>query len=74
MNPNGDSLAPVIKESCMESCQYLEDSKILFSLKKMKKLKVLSVAWIAGVTNKFVSELLAYLGRGLKDISLFGYG
>ena len=72
MNPNGVSLAPVIKELCLESCQQLEAFNIFPALKKMQKLEVLSVAWVAGVTDEFVSELLAYLGCDLKDISLFG--
>ena len=74
MNPNGNRLAPIIKELCMESCQQLEAFKIFPALKKMKKLEVLSVAGIAGVTDEFVSELLAYLGCDLKEISLFGCG
>ena len=43
-------------------------------IKKMQKWEVLSVAGITGVTNEFVSELLAYLGCDLKEISLFGCG
>ena len=74
MNPNGDSLAPVIKELCMDSCQQLESFKILPALKKMQKMEVLSVAGIAGVIDEFVRELLAYLGCDLKEISLFGCG
>ena len=74
MNPNGNSLEPIIKELCMESHQQLEAFKILPTLKKMQKLELLSVAWIAGVTDEFVSELLTYLGRDLKEISLFGCG
>ena len=43
------------------------------ALKKMQKLEVLLVAGITGVTNEFVSELLAYLGYDLKEISLDDY-
>ena len=32
------------------------------------------MAWIADVTDEFVSELLAYIGCDLKEISLFGCG
>ena len=39
MNPNGDNLAPVIKELFMESCQQLEAFKILPALKKCKNWK-----------------------------------
>ena len=74
MNPNGNILAPIIKELGMESCQQLEAFKIFPALKEMKKLEVLSVAGIVGVTDGFVSELLTYLGYGLKDISLFCCG
>ena len=55
----------------MPATRSLQDSACI---KKMQKLEVLSVAGIAGVTDEFVSELLAYLGRDLKDISLFGRG
>ena len=40
----------------------------------MKKMEVLSVARIVGVTDDFVIEPLAYLGYELKEIYLFGYG
>ena len=40
----------------------------------MKKMEVLSVVGIVGVTNEFVSELIAYLGCDLKEIFLFGCG
>ena len=43
-------------------------------IKKIQKLEVLSVVGIVGVTDEFASELLAYLGCDLKDISLFGCG
>lgn len=69
-----DSLAPVIKELRLESCQQLEAFKILPALKKMQKLEVLSVAGIPGVTDEFVSELLAYLGCDLKELSLADCG
>ena len=71
MNPSGDSLAPVIKELCMESCQQLESFNIMLALKKMQKMEVLSVAGLTCFTDEFVSEMLAYLGCDLKDISLF---
>ena len=74
MNPNGDNLAPVIKELRMESCQQVEALKIMLALKKMQKMEVLSVAGIVGFTYEFASELLAYLGCELKEISLFGCG
>ena len=73
MNPNGDNFAPIIKEMCMQSCQQLEAFNILPALRKMKKF-MLSVAGITGVTYELISELLAYLGRDLKDVSLFGHG
>ena len=74
MNPNGNRLAPIIKELCMESCQQLEAFKIFPALKKMQNLEVLSVVGMEGVTDEFVSELLACLGYDLKEISLFGCG
>ena len=43
-------------------------------IKKMQKMEELSVAGIVGFTDEFVSELLAYLGCDLKEISLFGSG
>ena len=39
MNPNGNILAPIIKELCMESCQQLEAFNIFLALKKCKKWK-----------------------------------
>ena len=74
MNPNGNRLAPIIKELHMESCQRLEAFNIFPALKKMQKLEVLSMAGIASANDEFVSELLAYLGCDLKEISLFGCG
>ena len=74
MNPNGNKLAPVIMELCMESFQQLEAFNIFPALKKMQKLEVLSVSGIAGLTDEFVSELFAYPGYELKEISLFGCG
>lgn len=74
INTLADSLAPVLKELRLESCQQLEAFKILPALKKMQKLEVLSVAGIAGVTDEFLSELLAYLGCDLKELSVSDCG
>ena len=73
MNPNGDILAPIIKELRMESCRQLESFKFLLALKNAKNGSAISGRdW--NVTDELVSELLAYIGYELKEISLFGCG
>lgn len=74
VNTLANSLASVIKELRLDSCQQLEPFKILPALKKMHKLEVLSLAGIPGVTDDFVSELLSYLGCDLKELSLADCG
>lgn len=74
INTLADSLASVIKELRLDSCQQLEPFKILPALKKMHKLEVLSLAGIPRVTDEFVSELLSYLGCDLKELSVADCG
>ncbi|XP_057841004.2 uncharacterized protein LOC131050759 [Cryptomeria japonica] len=74
INSIADHLAPVIRELRLEECNQLDAMRILPALKKMHKLEVLSVAGITSVTDEFVTEILAYIGCDLIELSLADCG
>ncbi|XP_039051152.1 dynein regulatory complex subunit 6 isoform X1 [Hibiscus syriacus] len=68
------SLASVLLELFINDCQSIDAMLMLPSLKKLERLKVLSVAGLESVTDKFIKEIITARGDGMKELILSGCG